>query len=71
MMKKVLWILISFLTPCCAVALYALQARAPEFEHEFTAGKQAVEQNQFADAAGHFSKANHLRLSRLQRRGVL
>lgn len=54
-------ILVSFLIACCAALPCAAQTSAPEFEREFAAGKQAVEQNQFADAASHFSKANNLR----------
>jgi peroxiredoxin len=65
MLTRIFRILIGLMTPCCAVLLCALQAPVPdferEFENEFAAGKQAVEQNQFADAASHFSKANHLR----------
>lgn len=54
-------ILISLLVPCSAVLLCSAQAPAPDFEREFTAGKQAVEQSQLGEAAGHFSSANHLR----------
>lgn len=54
-------ILMRFLTPCFAVLLCAAQTSNPEFEREFTAGKQAIEQNQFTDSASHFSKANRLR----------
>ncbi len=53
-------IILSVFTPCCAVLLCAAQTPAPEFESEFAAGKQAVQQSQFSDAAGHFSRANHL-----------
>lgn len=60
-MTRMSRILVSLLTPCCAVLLCALQAPDAEFERELAAGKQAAEQNQFADAASHFSKANHLR----------
>jgi len=61
MINRMLRILISLLTPSCTLLPYALQAPAPEFERELAAAKQAVDQNQFADAATHFSKANHLR----------
>jgi thioredoxin-like negative regulator of GroEL len=54
-------ILVSFLVGCCAVLPCTGQTPAPEFKQEFAAGKQAIEQNQFADAASHFSKANQLR----------
>lgn len=60
-MTKMSQILASLLTLCCALLLYGLQGPAAEFEREFAAGKQAAEQNQFSDAAGHFSQANNLR----------
>lgn len=60
-MTRILRIVVSCLVPCCAVLLYALQAPTPDFEREFTAGKQAVEQSQFGEATSHFSRANHLR----------
>lgn len=60
-MTRLSRILISLLVPCSAVLLCSAQAPAPDFEREFIAGKQAVEQSQFGEAAGHFSRANHLR----------
>lgn len=61
MKTRMSWFLVSLLVPCWAVLLCSAQAPAPDFEREFIAGKQAVEQSQFGEAAGHFSRANHLR----------
>lgn len=60
MMPWILWTFVCLYIPCCAVLLSALQTPNPDFEQELAAGKQAAEQSQFAEAAGHFSKANHL-----------
>src|SRR5215472_7985227 len=43
--------------PLC---LFAAQAPTKEFEKEFEAGKQAAGQGNYAEALGHFTKANHL-----------
>ncbi len=60
-MTRLSRILISLLVPCSAVLLCSAQAPAPDFEREFTAGKQAVEQSQLGEATSHFTSANHLR----------
>ena len=61
MKTKMSRILVSLLTLCCGVLLYALQAPNPEFDRELAAGKHSVERSEYADAARHFSQANELR----------
>src|SRR5215472_12662299 len=41
--------------------LFAAQTPTKEFEKEFEAGKQAAGQGNYAEALGHFTKANNLR----------
>ena len=41
--------------------LFAAQAPTKEFEHELGEGKQAAGQGHYAEAVGHFTRANHLR----------
>jgi thiol-disulfide isomerase/thioredoxin len=41
--------------------LFAMEGASPEFDRELAAGKQAVQQQNYAEAAGHFTRANELR----------
>lgn len=54
------WISCCMLFLFTAVAAFAAQGQPSQFDDEFDAGKKAAMQNDYAEAAGHFSKANEL-----------